>query len=475
MPPRVNILLIGGGGREHAIAWKLRQSKRLGDLWTTHPENPGIASLAKAMDAPFSTKELYRTEQFCRHNDVHLVIVGPEEPLARGVTDALAVDGRLVFGPSKEATQLESDKAWAKKLMRAAMIPTAEARMFRDVESAKIYVQSRAESSVPPPSVASPFAPPRAPAPAKGAFEGLVVKASGLAKGKGVIVCDSPAEALAAIDRIMVQREFGEAGDEVIIEERLEGPEVSIFALCDGRNLVILDAAQDHKRLQEGDRGPNTGGMGAFCPSPLVDGPLMSLVQSKILVPIVDAMRRDEIEFRGLLYAGLMLTPAGPKVLEFNVRFGDPECQALLPRLKGDLLELLWCTAGGTLADAPDASYDPRHSCCIVLAAPGYPDDPKAGLKIVGIENAQALPDVLVFHAGTKRTSDGTIVTAGGRILNVVGLGDTLAQARERAVAACEKIHFDGMLWRRDIGAAALMPAAPASRTGARAPSRPSA
>ena len=279
-----------------------------------------------------------------------------------------------------------------------------------------------------------------------------MVKVEGLAKGKGVIVAGTRAEALDAIDRIMVRREFGAAGDRVIIEERLEGPEVSVFALVDGRGLYILDACQDHKRLGEGDTGPNTGVMGAFCPTPVLDARTMSEVQSKIRIPAIDALRRDSIEFRGLLYAGLMLTPGGPKVLEYNVRFGDPECQCLLPRLGGDLLELLWATAAGKLSDVGDISWDPRTSCCIVLASPGYPDKTRTGGVIEGVEDAERMPDVKVFHAGTARDKQGDLVTAGGRVLNVVGLGATLPEAREKALAACDLIRFDGKQLRRDIG-----------------------
>jgi phosphoribosylamine--glycine ligase len=408
------------------MAWKLRQSPRLGRLWTTHPDNPGLAALADPIDVPFSMREAYRTEQFCKRNRIGLVVVGPEEPLAQGIADKLANDETLVFGPGAEAARLEADKAWAKEFMRSALIPTADGRIFTDPEAARSYLESRETAHV--------------------------VKAAGLAKGKGVIVAGTQAEAIRAVERIMVQREFGAAGDRIVIEERLEGPEVSVFALVDGRGLYILDACQDHKRLGEGDTGPNTGGMGAFCPTPVLDARTMADVQSKILIPTIDALRRDSIEFRGLLYAGLMLTPGGPKVLEFNVRFGDPECQCLLPRLRGDLLELLWATAAGRLSDVSDIEWDSRASCCIVLASPGYPDNPTTGGVIEGVREAESMPDVTIFHAGTARDKQGNLVTAGGRVLNVVGLGDTLPEARDKALAACDLIRFEGKQLRRDIG-----------------------
>jgi phosphoribosylamine--glycine ligase len=427
------VLLIGGGGREHALAHAMAQSPRLGTLWTTHPGNPGIAALAKPIDVPFDIKQAYRLEQFVKRESIGLVVIGPEDPLAEGWADRLASDETLVFGPSADAARLEADKAWAKKLLRAALVPTAEARVFDKIEAARNYVETRDEPQV--------------------------IKAAGLAKGKGVIVTSTNEEALDALDRIMVQREFGAAGDQVIVEERLEGPEVSILALVDGRNFLILDSCQDHKRLGEGDTGPNTGGMGAYCPTPLVDAELMGEIQRKILVPTVDALRREGVVYRGLLYAGLMLSPSGPKVLEYNVRFGDPECQCLLPRLKGDVLELLMATAAGNLENV-DIEWDPRSACCIVLASEGYPASPRKGDVITGLDRAQQLDDVTIYHAGTKRNDTGEIVTAGGRVLSVVGKGDTLEDARACALEACDLIQFEGRHFRRDIAWQAIGQAA---------------
>jgi phosphoribosylamine--glycine ligase len=427
-PERLNVLLVGGGGREHALAWKLRQSPRVADLWLTHATSPGLAALARPVDVPYDLKHTFRLERFCEHNQVNLVVIGPEEPLALGLADKLAAPHRPVFGPTAAGAKIEADKAWAKQLMRGASIPTAEARTFKDHKAALAFLATRETPQV--------------------------VKAAGLAKGKGVIVCESRDEAVDAVQRMMVKREFGDAADEIIIEERLKGPEVSVLALVDGRTIWTLEPCQDHKRLLEGDRGPNTGGMGAFCPTTTVDEAMMARIERDILVPTVDALRRESIDFRGVLYAGLMLTPGGPKVLEFNARFGDPECQPLMMRLRADLADVLYKTATGRLAEA-DLAWDPRPACCVVLAARGYPDKPEQGAVITGLERASAMPDVQVFHAGTARDSEGRTVVAGGRVLSVTALGETLADARARALEACDAIAFEGKQLRRDIGAPA--------------------
>lgn len=429
LPNKINVLLIGGGGREHALAWRLKKSKRLGALWLSDAKNPALQSLGKVADAPMSADQPFRAQQFCKKQDIGLVVIGPEDPLAEGLADALRTDTCAVFGPNKDGARLEADKAWAKQLMRAASIPTAESRTFTEFEAARDYLESRTDAQV--------------------------IKAAGLAKGKGVIVPDSSEEALDAIKRIMLDREFGAAGDTVIIEERLKGPEVSVLALVDGRTIYVLEPCQDHKRLLEGGRGPNTGGMGAFCPTTIVNDAMMRRIEREILVPTVDALRRDGVDYRGVLYAGLMLTPGGPKVLEFNVRFGDPECQPLMKRFKGDLVEVLWRTATGTLSEAT-LDWDRRTACCVVLASKGYPQSPETGGLITGIEEAEALGDVTVFYAGVAKGGAGKPVTAGGRVLGVTALGDDLDAARELANQACEAIHFDGMQWRRDIGAAAV-------------------
>lgn len=423
----LNVLLIGGGGREHALAAAIARSPRLGTLFTTHPGNPGLAALAKPIDVPASAREIYRLVQFCDRERIGLVVVGPEGPLAEGFGDALAAPGRLVFGPGREGARLEADKAWCKALLREASVPTAEGREFTDPEAALHYVTSRNQ----PP----------------------VVKASGLAAGKGVFVPGSIREAADAVRAIMHDRAFGEAGAKVVIEERLSGREVSVLAISDGRSILVLPPCQDHKRLLDGDAGPNTGGMGAFCPSDAIDAATMDRIEREILVPTVDALKRDGIDFRGVLYAGLMLTHGGPKVLEYNVRFGDPECQALMVRLRSDVLELMQAACLRRL-DRIEVEWDPRPSVCVVLAGEGYPGKPRTGTPIEGVEEAEAMEDVRVFHAGTARDREGRLVTAGGRVLSVVALGETVAAARDRAYEAARRIRFEGRQMRTDIAGA---------------------
>ncbi|WP_432797651.1 phosphoribosylamine--glycine ligase [Poriferisphaera sp. WC338] len=423
---KVNVLILGSGGREHAIGWKLKESKRCGKLFFA-PGNGGTDALGE--NVPINpdrvdTKTVDDIDYFCRNNAIGLVVIGPEDPLAQGLADRLANDDRKIFGPIASAARIEADKAYAKQVMKAASIPTADSRVFKDYFVAESYVKSR-ETPV-------------------------VVKAAGLAKGKGVIVCDNTAQALDALALCMKNKSFGDAGDTVIVEERLTGQEVSILALVDGRNIYVLDPSQDHKQAGEGDTGPNTGGMGAYCPTPLIDEKMMNTIQSEVLVPAVDAMRREGIEYKGVLYAGLMLTAGGPKVLEFNCRFGDPETQPLMMRLKGDLLEIMLATADGTL-DEVDLAWDKRCCCCVVMASGGYPGKYQNDKLIKGIAAAEEDKDVKVFHAGTKKTKDG-VVTAGGRVLNVCAMGADLKEAQAKANAACAKIQFEGAWYRSDIG-----------------------
>lgn len=425
---KINALVLGSGGREHALGWKLKQSKRCGKLYFA-PGNGGTASLGtNLINLPFdpvNTKNADAIDYFCRKNDVSLIVIGPEDPLCGGLVDRLAQAGRYVFGPIQAGARLEADKAFSKQLMRAASIPTADAKSFTDYDAAVNYIENRETPAV--------------------------VKAAGLAKGKGVIVCDNNEQALDGLKQCMVDKAFGEAGEMVIVEERLVGQEVSILALVDGRNIFVLDPTQDHKQAEENDQGPNTGGMGAYCPTPLVNDELMTTIQREILVPTVDALRRDGVEFKGVLYAGLMLTAGGPKVLEFNTRFGDPECQPLMMRLKGDLLDIMIATCEGRLGDV-DLSWDNRCCCCVVMASGGYPGKYETGKPITGIDDAEQDPDVHVFHAGTKMTKDGGIFTAGGRVLNICAMGKDLKEAQQKANAACEKIHFEGAYYRKDIG-----------------------
>lgn len=430
----VNVLLVGSGGREHALAWRLRKSPRLGRLFAD-TTNPGLASLAEHADVPIDPRESVRLRNWCTTNRIGLVVIGPEEPLAAGIADVLSEGSKsggglgaavpAVFGPSRAGAMLEADKAFAKQLMRSAAIPTAEARTFTDPEAAKAFLESRDQ----------PY----------------VIKASGLAKGKGVFVPDSLSEALSALDRIMVKKEFGAAGATVVIEERLKGREVSIFALCDGRTIYVLDSCQDHKRLGDGATGPNTGGMGALCPTRAVDERLMDRIQREVLVPTVDALKREGIDYRGVIYAGLMLTPGGPKVLEYNCRFGDPECQVLMRCMESDLLETMLATADRNLDEA-EIRWTEGVSVCVVLAAAGYPDKPRSGDVIEGLDDAATVEGVEVFHAGTRRDAQGRIVTAGGRVLSVTAVGGTLDEARARAYRAAEMIRFDGKQYRTDIG-----------------------
>jgi phosphoribosylamine---glycine ligase len=421
----MNVLVIGGGGREHAIATALARSPRVSTIYCA-PGNAGTAEIAE--NVPLSEGNLGALTAFAKEKKIDLTIVGPEAPLCEGIVDQFQAAGLRIFGPSKAAARIEGDKAYAKKLMKLAHVPTAEARIFQHHDQAHDYVSTR--------------------------DTGMVVKAAGLAAGKGVIVCPDPADALLAIERIMIDRDFGEAGDTVIVEELLKGPELSVHALIDGRTIYVLDSAQDHKALGEGDTGPNTGGMGTYSPAPIATEEVLAMVERDVLVPIVDAMRQDDAPYCGVLYAGLMLTPAGPKVLEFNCRFGDPETQVLLARLESDLLDLLEATVDGKLADA-DVRWNPNPAVCVVMASGGYPGIFHKGKPITGLAEAAAMSDVNVYHAGTRKTGD-QVLTNGGRVLGVTGLGQDIAAAKTRAYEGVNMIDFDGAYVRRDIGDKAI-------------------
>jgi phosphoribosylamine--glycine ligase len=427
----MNILLIGSGGREHALAWKIKQSPLCKRLFAA-PGNPGMESLADLL--PISVTDIPAILKACADFKIDLVVVGPEDPLAAGLADVLTENGIKVFGPSKAGAQLEADKAFSKKMMRDASIPTAEGRAFTSLKAALAFVETRTEP--------------------------LVVKAAGLAKGKGVIVCSDPVEAIDAVRNIMEKKVFGSAGDTVVIEERLDGPEVSLLAFVDGNSAYLMEAAQDHKRIGDRDTGPNTGGMGAYSPSPLLTDTIVEKVQREVIVPLLDTLKRHEIDFRGILYTGLMLTAGGPKVLEFNARFGDPECQPLMMRLQSDIVEIMLATVDRKL-DGITLKWDPRPTVCVVLASEGYgwkPDDQvKKGVEIHGLDAAAKHQDVVVFHAGTKRDGN-RIITSGGRVLGVTAIGDTLEAARKKVYAAIESIKFDGMQFRTDIGGKSIKP-----------------
>ncbi|MGI9466408.1 MAG: phosphoribosylamine--glycine ligase [Rubripirellula sp.] len=428
----MKVLVVGNGGREHALAWKLGQSPKVDKVFVA-PGNAGTAQDAENVD--LAATDIPGLIQFAKDQSIDLTVIGPEAPLVAGLADAMDAEGLKVFGPSQAAAELEGSKVFCKNLLHTANIPTATYQTFRSGEDAERYIKDR-------------YAEPNEPA-------HVVVKADGLAAGKGVIVCDTRDEALEAIDRIASRREFGEAGNELIIEEKLVGPEASVLAITDGETILTLPAAQDHKPAHDGDTGPNTGGMGAYCPTPVVDEDLMMKIESDVLVPVVHAMKRARRPFKGILYAGLMLTPAGPKVLEFNVRFGDPECQPLLMRLKSDLFEVLEAAADGRLGEIEPLEWDDRPCTCVVMASEGYPGEYDKGRAISGLANADALEDVKVFHAGTE-ISEGQVVTNGGRVLGVTAMGNTISQAKLNAYSGVKEIRWRGAWCRKDISDKAL-------------------
>ncbi len=422
----MKVLLVGSGGREHALAWKILQSSMCEKLYAA-PGNPGISTDgAECVD--LAAGDIDGLVAFAKQNAVGLVVVGPEIPLADGLGDAVRAGGILCFGPTAQGARIEADKSYAKTLMQHVSIPTAEARIFTDLKSAKTYVLSR--------------------------DHGVVVKASGLAAGKGVFVCPEPYQAIKPLEDIMTRKVFGKAGQTVLVEEMLTGQEGTVLALCDGKNIYPLEPLQDHKPIGEGDTGANTGGMGAYSPVPIIDSAMMTRIESEVLVPIVDAMRRDFGRYEGVLYAGVIFTPAGPKVIEFNCRFGDPECQPLMMRFKSDLLEALLATAEHRL-DKVTVEWDPRPAVCVVMSSRGYPGEYEKGFEISGIDQADAIEGVKVFHAGTAM-KDEKLVTNGGRVLGVTGLGDTLAEAQEKAYGAVTKISWEGAYWRNDIADKAI-------------------
>lgn len=428
----MKILIVGSGGREHALCWKLGSSPRVSQIFVA-PGNAGTAM--EATNVPIAATDKAALVRFACDNQIDLVVVGPEAPLVAGLVDDLQAAGIRAFGPSGAAAELEGSKVFCKNLLHTADVPTAGYQTFRSAESASRYIKDlypEADASVP-----------------------VVVKADGLASGKGVIVCSTRREALDAIDRIAARREFGEAGKELIIEERLFGQEASVLAITDGSTILTLPAAQDHKPAFDGDRGPNTGGMGAYCPTPLVDEAMMSKIESDILVPVVHAMKRARRPFRGVLYAGLMLTAAGPKVLEFNTRFGDPECQPLLMRLESDLLDILEAVVLGKLDQIDPPKWSPDPSICVVMASEGYPGEYENGRVISGLERAATIEGVKVFHAGTK-LRDGDIVTDGGRVLGVTATAGSISGAKLRAYQAVKEIRWTGAWCRKDISDKAL-------------------
>ena len=430
----MKVLVVGGGGREHAIAWKIALSPRVDEVFVA----PGNAGTARdATNVPIEATDIDGLIRFAKENEIGLTIVGPEAPLVLGLVDAMETEGLRAFGPSRAAAELEGSKVFCKNLLHTADIPTASYRTFRSGEEASRYIKDR-------------YTEPSDPVP-------VVVKADGLAAGKGVIVCGTRSEALEAIDRIAARKEFGEAGNELIIEERLSGQEASVLAITDGETIVTLPAAQDHKPAFDGDEGPNTGGMGAYCPTPIVDEEMITKIESDVLVPVVHAMKRARRPFKGVLYAGLMLTAAGPKVLEFNVRFGDPECQPLLMRLKTDLLDVIEAAVDGRLGEMQPLVWDQRPSVCVVMASEGYPGDYDRGREITGLQAADQVEGVKVFHAGTKSEGD-RVVNNGGRVLGVTAIADGVSAAKLQAYKAVKEIRWQGAWCRKDISDKALGP-----------------
>jgi phosphoribosylamine--glycine ligase len=423
----MKVLVVGGGGREHALAWKLAQGRDVTRVFVA-PGNAGTAAEAENVD--IRDDDILGIVGFAKQNQIDLAVIGPEGPLAAGIVDALSAERIRTFGPSRLAAELEASKVFCKNLLRHADVPTAEFRTFRDATSAKAYLTERDDVPV-------------------------VVKADGLAAGKGVFVCDTRAEALDAVERIAGDPQFRTAGKQLVVEERLAGQEASVLALTDGRTILTLPAAQDHKPAFDGDRGPNTGGMGAYCPTPLVTPELMRHIEERILVPTIHQMKRSRRPFRGVLYAGLMIAKGIAKVLEYNVRFGDPECQPLMMRLKSDLATVLIAVVEGRLEELPPLEWDPRPAVCVVMASEGYPGDYRRGLPIRGLEQAAEVPDVKVFHAGTA-IKDGQVVTNGGRVLGVTGIGASIAQAKLQAYTAVKRIRWEGAWCRKDIADKAL-------------------
>ncbi|OGG54227.1 phosphoribosylamine--glycine ligase [Candidatus Kaiserbacteria bacterium RIFCSPLOWO2_12_FULL_53_8] len=420
----MDVLLVGGGGREHALAWKLKQSPRIGKLYIA-PGNGGTRLLGE--NVPIGAMEFEKLADFAEEKKIGLTVIGPDDPLAGGIVDVFKAHGLRVWGPTKEAAQIEGSKAFSKQLMREAGIPTGEFGVFTEYEKAFAYVRER---GLP-----------------------IVVKASGLALGKGVYVCQTLADAEAALNEVMVRKIHKDSGDQVVIEEFLDGQEISLHALSDGKNYLMFPSSQDHKTIGEGDTGKNTGGIGTIAPVPWVTAEMMGTLETNVVRPTLNALAAKGSPFVGILYPGLKMSSKGPKVLEFNARFGDPETQVYMRLLKNDILDLFEACIDGTL-DKQILEWNSGFAVNIVLCSGGYPDEYKKGFPITGIEEAGKVDGVIVFHAGT--VFDGQLKTSGGRVLGVSAVGGTLKEALDRAYKAADKIQFEGKYYRRDIGAKAL-------------------
>ena len=417
----MSVLLIGGGGREHALAYALSRSRMAGDIYCA-PGNGGIEDLARCVDLDVGDHEA--VSKFCRDNNVGLVVVGPEQPLVDGLVDHLEKEGIRAFGPTVAAAQLEASKAFTKEFCSRYNIPTARYRVFEKGNCVREYIKDCAFP--------------------------VVVKADGLAAGKGVVIAKNVDEAMEAVDACFDGR-FGEAGIKVVIEKCLVGEEASFFAICDGEHAMELPTAQDHKRAFDGDEGPNTGGMGAYSPAPVMTDELRKRVMDEIIMPTLEGMKEEGAPFKGVLYAGLMITDEGPQLIEYNVRFGDPECQVLMARLRSDIMPLLLASSDGMLHRMVNR-FDDRVAVTVVMASRGYPGSYETGSEIKGLEKAGEDPDVMIFHAGTKRDDKDRIFATGGRVLNIVALGNSVSEARDRAYAAIEKIDWPEGFYRKDIG-----------------------
>lgn len=420
----MKVLIVGGGGREHAIAWKVAKSPKVEKLYCA-PGNAGIAEVAECVN--IGVMEFDKLTAFARENQIDLTIIGPDDPLAAGAVDAFEAAGLRVFGPRKNAAILEASKAFSKDLMKKYGIPTAVYETFTSPEAALAYLET---AKMP-----------------------IVLKADGLALGKGVLICKDLEEAKEGVKTLMLDKQFGSAGDEVVIEEFMTGREVSVLSFVDGKNIKIMTSAQDHKRAKDGDQGLNTGGMGTFSPSPFYTAEVDAFCKEHIYQKTVDAMRAEGREFKGIIFFGLMLTADGPKVLEYNARFGDPETQVVLPRMKNDIVDLFEACIDGTL-DQMDLQFEDNAAVCVVLASDGYPEHYEKGFPIHGLEHFKDADGYYVFHAGSKFDADGQIVTNGGRVLGVTATGKTLKEARANAYTATEFITFDNKYMRHDIGKA---------------------
>ena len=421
----MKVLVIGGGGREHALVWKITQSPKVSKIYCA-PGNAGISQLAQRID--INADNIEGLVDFAQKEKIDLTVVGPELALSKGIVNEFNRKGLRIFGPSKKATEIESSKVFSKYLMKKYNIPTATYEVFQNSEKAFDYIK---QQTFP-----------------------LVIKADGLAAGKGVFIVKDLVQARDALDALMEEKKFGEAGRQVVIEEFLEGEEVSILAFCDGKTVVPMVSSQDHKKIFDNDRGPNTGGMGAYSPVPFCNHKSEEMVLQKILIPVIKGLQKEDREYKGVIYAGLVLTKEGPKVLEFNARFGDPETQAVLPRLETDLIEILLAVVEGNLSKV-NIKWKDKAAVCVILASGGYPGKYQKGKVIYGFEKLENKKDIIVFHAGTK-LQEGKIVTAGGRVLGVTAWDDTISKAKDKAYEGVEKIYFKNMYYRKDIASKAI-------------------